>query len=246
MVSEDNKGILFDGTDIIKRPRLDLDAYNKWRRQMLDELPDLERAEEKTASEAMREWMEQIPAVYKGASVEAVESYDPTAAAEIREYVAHCSDNNEPCKNAMIYSNHEIRGKTWAMYATLHEMVRCGLMTDPVNEIRVITEAKMISELFDFGTQKKTLAWLTSSEVKVIAVDAIGLVEQSNRVMNKAWGLLKDRLVGRQVRFICVAACPLGPDQKLRMTNVINVLRDNSIINGIAKIKLSSQPSDID
>lgn len=239
-------GLSFDGTDIIKKPKLDLDRYRRWQQKQEERLGRIRsEAAGKATGAARKAWAAMVPDVYKGATLESVKSYDPEAADRFRE-LADLWASGKKRSNVLIYSNNDSRGKTWALYAWLTELVDRGVYQDPQREIVIVNEAWLTDDLYGFKTREAAKARLMDDHVKMIAVDSVGRVTHSDAVAQAAWGMFKECISGRRLNLSCVADQSIDPEnQSLYMKQAVRRLKDFGIYDKLTPVELKSEPAHI-
>ena len=239
-------GLSFDGTDILKKPKLDFDRYRQWKKRQDERVGSISVATEgRKTAEARRAWSAMVPDVYKGATLDSVQSYDPAAAASFREYADMWMAGSK--KNICISSNNGSRGKNWAMYAWLTELVDRGAFPDPQREIVIVNEAWMMDDLYGFSTREEAKARLLDEHVKMIAIDSIGRVIKSDSIAKSAWGMLKECISGRRLNLTCVAdkACKDKKDMEVYMKSSVERMEEVGIWQRLKHIYLVAEPAGI-
>lgn len=229
----------FDGTDIIKKPKLDLDRYKLWKQKQEQQLGSITHAAESRKTDAARKaWATMVPDVYKGATLASVRSYDPAAASKFTE-LADLWTSGKKKSNVIIYSNNGSRGKTWALYAWLTELVDRGVYPDPLREIVIVNEAWLTDDLYGFRTREAAKARLMDEHVKMIAIDSIGRVTQSDAVAQAAWGMFKECISGRRLNLSCVADKAFD---EFYMRKAVQRIDEVGIFKRLTQVELTSEP----
>lgn len=202
--------VTYDGTEVIYRPTVNLDSYRRFQeRQDADVNRIMSSVKANSIPNAVKEWRSHVPDVYKGATLKSVRSYDEQAAQALRKAANEWRDTGEPC-NMFIHSSSDRIGKTWALYAWLDALVRKGVFTDPLNEIRIIDETWLTDDMWSYGKlDKKKTNWLLNG-TGMIAIDNIGRVPRNDKITREAWSSLFSMVSSRPISLTFVEYQTVG------------------------------------
>ena len=180
--------VTFDGSDIYVHPSVDHEKYMEWKRRQDEELSVILSREKTMESEsAIEEWKKIVPVLYRGATVDSVNEYDTRAAGVMRSLADSIKDKPSIPQHLALTSaivsitdsqgkihKRPIKGKTWAGYAYIDQIVRTsGLITDPEREIVCTQESAIIGDLYGFSTRRATLDYLLNGR-RIVMVDSCG------------------------------------------------------------------------
>ena len=216
--------VTFDGESIIHNPKPDFDRYAEWRRRRAQDDAKILSQETMTGiRDAVRRWIASIPVVYRSASIDGIAEYDP-AAADIMKTIADKWERTGIPQSVIITSTTGKRGKTWALWAWLKELVARGIIPIPEHQIAVLQESDVMNRVFSFDTRSQTLRDIFTPERLVLGIDGCGAIDRSARVRKDVWALMIEAIHDRRdFAFACTLtrSTIVGMDTERIMAPVI-------------------------
>jgi hypothetical protein len=202
----------YDGENIFKTSKNDLDSYEKFQNEQREQgLAILNGIETKNRMKALVKWKQWCPKVYKNASIKAIRGFDPESADNITEAVKESKASGIP-QSLIIRSADNTKGKTWAMYAYITNLIGAYIIDEPDSQVKIISEAELFSNLTDFVEKRSTMRSLFGPKVKVIGIDNVGRHEKD---ADKVWPIIEDKARNTNIGFVlCMTTKPNTPGDR--------------------------------
>ena len=193
----------YDGKHIYRRNIIDYNAYNEFKKAQEKISDDSVREQnEKNREESWDQWMTWCPQDFRSASIESIGAHDPDVEKALNDAIAQSTPGNPSSVilGSREYDNPDYirgsndpkhaltlipKGKTWAMYAYVSALYSHGIITDPVSEISMITEANLLDKL---------TSWKNDDWLKTVFTDRTRLVIIDN--INGDAGMMKRQKYG--------------------------------------------------
>lgn len=234
--------VSFDGNDIIRHSEIDIESYKKWKTQHDEKLNHiLIKESRQNMSVSVNNWMDSLPDEYKNASIKGLSKYDPAAGEIMDEEMRFSIKKNHP-KNIIIHSTTESSGKTWALYAWIEDLVRNKVITNPADEIKVISENELSDILqtynisIDINTKQRKFKEVFTPSRKVLAITDCGVLNdlrKSRRI--DLWSKVMSNIKGTKMSFVCTMAHQIGDNATPIMQDEVvameKIIKRSTIVN---------------
>jgi hypothetical protein len=191
--------LTYDGSDVFRKNEDNIDDYTRFQQRDNAEVARILREEEAAnRAKAAAAWKRWCPSTYADATIRSIADFDITSARTLASAVRASKSDARP-RGMLITSDATSGGKTWAMYAYLSALVRNGVLTRPLDEIRITTESDLFDGLRNYSTRGSTLRWLFAAGVRLIAVDPIRGAEDKTGLV---WPRIVDKAMATGVSFV--------------------------------------------
>lgn len=185
--------LTFDGRMMHHRPEIDyaaVQAHAKARSMAAQRIIHEETGNEDSMRNILNAWVENLPETYRHADLASL-SYDTEAQAKMRRLADEWQSGD---RFNVVFSSPTpwISGKTWAMYAWLHELISRGLIGNPFAEIAITDESELAKASYNTYDNLETVFY-KHPDLRILVVDGVGNAPHTPKRISGMWKELQSR-----------------------------------------------------
>lgn len=205
--------IIYDGNRIYRKNNIDYNAYNDYQRIQKEKSESIIKTIDTEVSKvSWEQWLAWCPQDFKDASIVSIGEHDPDVMNQLNKAVEKSESRGYPYSVILGSEAKENpkyvrggkepkkiipKGKTWAIYAYVSALYEHKIITDPVKQVKMLTEAEILDKLSEWKNEERE-AWLRTiinDEVRLVIIDNIsggaGTMKRQ-KYGDDAWGRLVD------------------------------------------------------